>query len=210
MKLEWYRIIIKIVMDHGKAVTAIGRIQNIHQEKMEREQLVQISRLDGLTGIYNNATVKKVILGMMDQNKGTLALGIIDLDYFKEINDRYGHFVGDQVLIQTASALQEVFWEEGKVGRLGGDEFIVCVPYGGKEQLEQKCRKLFENLESRREKSGYPIPTVSIGISLSRLKDDFTAMYQRADTELYKVKNEGKGNFSIEEDSAARHGRPGR
>lgn len=197
-ELEWFRIVIKIVMDGNKAVSAIGRMQNIHQEKLEKEQLVEKSRIDGLTGIYNNVTMKRKITDLLAKEKGPLALLITDLDDFKGINDRYGHYTGDQVLIQTASSLNKVFGEDGFVGRLGGDEFIVCVRYQGEAWMNQKCREFSKVLDSAIASAGCPVSTVSIGISLSRDGDDFTALYQRADVSLYAVKNSGKNNFKIE------------
>lgn len=193
--LEWYRIVIRIVMDGNEAVSAIGRLQNIHQERLEREQLVKISRIDGLTGVFNSATAKQEIDRMLETAAQPVALLITDLDGFKDINDRYGHYMGDQVLIQTAAALKDIFCENAIVGRLGGDEFIVCMLYTGREQLELKCRELFKNLDSRRKASGCPIPTVSIGIAPMRKEDHFTELYQRADALLYEVKNSGKNNF---------------
>lgn len=196
---EWYRVIIKVVRDGAKAVSAIGRIQNINEERTEREQLVQRSQLDGLTNILNSATMKKEIAKRLEQCRTPQALIIIDLDDFKEINDKYGHYTGDQVLVQTAEALKEVFREKAVVGRLGGDEFVVCIEYCGREHTEEKCHELFRSLESRRESSGYPIPTVSIGVAKSRENDGFTLLYQRADIILYEVKNTGKNDFRIEE-----------
>ena len=101
------------------------------RDRLERERLEQRSKRDGLTGIYNIAAAKMEITRMLDRHTGSLALAVIDLDGFKEINDRYGHYTGDQVLIYTAKALRESFCEEAVTARLGGDEFIVCVPYTG-------------------------------------------------------------------------------
>ena len=108
-----------------------------------------------------------------------------DLDGFKEINDRYGHYTGDQVLIHTAKALRESFCGEAVTARMGGDEFIVCVPYTGENHLAKCCNALFDSLQAKCRASGYPAATVSIGISISRREDDYTTLYQRADTLLY-------------------------
>lgn len=195
---EWYRVIIKVIKDGEKAVSAIGRIQNIHQERLEKERLQEKSRLDSLTRIYNNAAMKKEVTEWLEEKKGPLAFMIIDLDGFKTTNDQYGHYIGDQVLIQLGAALREVFHENGAVGRLGGDEFVTCMKYEGREWIEKKCQEFFQCLESKRNASGYPIPTVSIGISISKAGDDFATLYQRADTILYEVKKSGKNNFQIE------------
>ena len=204
---EWYRVVIKVIFDGSQADSAIGRLQNIHGEKLERERLEQRSKRDGLTGIYNIAAAKMEITRMLDRHTGSLALAVIDLDGFKEINDRYGHYTGDQVLIYTAKALRESFCEEAVTARLGGDEFIVCVPYTGQNHLAECCNAVFDSLQAGCRASGYPVATVSIGISISRREDDYTTLYQRADTLLYEVKNSGKNNFRIE-DEAGRASRP--
>ena len=204
---EWYRVVIKVIFDGSQADSAIGRLQNIHGEKLERERLEQRSKRDGLTGIYNIAAAKMEITRMLDRHTGSLALAVIDLDGFKEINDRYGHYTGDQVLIYTAKALRESFCEEAVTARLGGDEFIVCVPYTGQNHLAECCNAVFDSLQAGCRASGYPAATVSIGISISRREDDYTTLYQRADTLLYEVKNSGKNNFRIE-DEAERASRP--
>ena len=144
---------------------------------------------------------------MINLHTGALALAVIDLDGFKEINDRYGHYTGDQVLIHTAKALRESFCGEAVTARMGGDEFIVCVPYTGENHLAKCCNALFDSLQAKCRASGYPAATVSIGISISRREDDYTTLYQRADTLLYEVKNSGKNNFRIE-DEAGRASRP--
>lgn len=204
---EWYRVVIKVIFDGSQADSAIGRLQNIHGEKLERERLEQRSKRDGLTGIYNIAAAKMEITRMLDRHTGSLALAVIDLDGFKEINDRYGHYTGDQVLIYTAKALRESFCEEAVTARLDGDEFIVCVPYTGQNHLAECCNAVFDSLQAGCRASGYPAATVSIGISISRREDDYTTLYQRADTLLYEVKNSSKNNFRIE-DEAGRASRP--
>lgn len=197
--MEWYRVIIKIVMDKAEAVSAIGRVQNIHQERLAREHLMHTSRIDGLTGVLNSATVKQEIDRLLETSVSPPALLITDLDGFKDINDRYGHYVGDQVLIQTAAALKEVFCENAVVGRLGGDEFIVCMENSDREWMEQKCQELFKCLETKCQTAACPIYTISIGIAPKREGDDFIKLYQRADALLYEVKNCGKNNFRIGE-----------
>ncbi len=197
---EWYRVIVKVVRDGNEAVSAIGRIQNIHKEKLEKERLMQQSRTDGLTGLYNSATVKQEISKMLQNPaQGPYALFILDIDGFKEINDRYGHYIGDQVLIQLAAALNDIFSDNAVAGRLGGDEFVAFARYPGREWAVQKCRALSENLASRCIRSHYPVSTVSIGVSPAREADDFISLYQRTDAVLYEVKNTGKNDYRIEE-----------
>ena len=134
----------------------------------------------------------------MAQHTHALALAVIDLDGFKEINDRYGHYTGDQVLIHTAEALNETFCDGAGTARLGGDEFIACIPYTGNGPLTERCNALFESLQARCRAAGHPVITVSMGISISRKEDDYTSLYQRADAVLYEIKKSGKNSYRIE------------
>lgn len=195
---QWYLIVLRVIFDNGHHVSAIGRIQNIHAEKLEREQLVESSRRDGMTQVYNAATLKLEISHWLLDTSKVMALGVIDMDNFKDVNDQHGHYTGDQVLIQLAQALQEVFSDHAIVGRLGGDEFIICCEYRNRQYMEHQCHELFHNLHERTQQTGLPIPTISVGISLSKPFDDYVSLYQRADSILYDVKNSGKNNFKIE------------
>lgn len=200
-KSLWYHIYIKVIYDGTQAVSAIGRVQNIHAEKMEKEQLRKKSMLDSLTDILNAASVKKQIQEVLEAESTPHALYIMDLDDFKEVNDVHGHYMGDQVLIQTATALREVFRDSAIVGRLGGDEFVVFMKHiSSREQVMERCQLLTENLRYKRESAGLPIPTISIGVSLSRAGDDFVSLYQRADVALYDVKHQGKDNYVIDKE----------
>ncbi len=197
----WYHIYIKVISDRNQAVSAIGRVQNIHTEKLEKEQLRKKSMLDSLTNILNAASVKKKIQDILQADSAAHALFILDLDNFKDVNDIHGHYTGDQVLIQTATALCEVFRDSAVVGRLGGDEFVVFLKQvQSDEQVQEKCKLLTENLRYKKESKNLPIPTISIGVALSRAEDDFVSLYQRADTALYDVKHGGKDNYVIEKE----------
>lgn len=196
---QWYHVVIKMVSDGKTIQSAIGRIQNIHMDKLEKEQLLEESRLDGLTKLCNAITTKKEIAQKLQTDEVSYAFAILDLDEFKEVNDTYGHYVGDQVLTEIAKAMKEVFKEDGVLGRLGGDEFIIFVPIVNLKRLEEMIQMLLQELQyQRNNNTEYPIPTVSIGVSIRRAKDDFTSLYQRADEVLYQVKKEGKNNYRLE------------
>lgn len=197
-KACWYRVIIKVIYDKQQPILAIGKAQNIHEDKMERERLEKQSEIDGLTNVYNSATCKKKIQELLKTSENNHAFCIIDVDYFKSINDRYGHYVGDQVLIHIAEILQEVFYESSIIGRLGGDEFVVFVNnVKSKEQVEEMCRIFIKHLMlPKHNKDGeIPIATISIGIAMTKGTTDFTAVYKRADEALYHVKKTGKNNY---------------
>ena len=94
---RWYRVTSKVVKDDsGYPVYSIGRMGYPAGENRKRDRLLQKAQNDGLTGIYNSATIRENITKALNQSSFGGALLIMDIDHFKSINDRYGHSVGDQ------------------------------------------------------------------------------------------------------------------
>lgn len=108
---HWIRITSKIIYNDRKIpMYVIGKIANIDSEKEEKNRLLDKVQRDSLTNIYNAAYIRKLTtqnLLNLSTEKG--ALLIIDIDYFKSINDTYGHLVGDKVLIDVAKVLEKCF-----------------------------------------------------------------------------------------------------
>lgn len=196
---QWYRVITKVLYDHDKAIAIIGRFQNIHHEKLEKDELLKSSRLDGLTKVLNSNTFKKDISDLLDHTNEQYAFAIIDIDDFKNVNDTYGHYEGDQVLITLANAMKEIFQEDATIGRLGGDEFAVFLKYETKQRLEELILMLFQELAYLNKSTKTIFPTLSIGVSLRHANDNVRTLYQRADSLLYVVKRDGKNNYKIED-----------
>src|SRR6185369_15822747 len=115
--------------DDGQVSGAIGCLTDITEDVQVREELEQRVRRDPLTGCLNHAStvaeLRRLLAEPHDRSHEVIAF--VDLDDFKGINDRYGHLAGDRVLQHVATRLWTVAGEEGLVGRLGGDEFLVVV-----------------------------------------------------------------------------------
>lgn len=195
---KWYHVITKVIYDHDKAISVIGRFQNIHDEKLEKDKLLETSRIDGLTKVLNSNTFKKDISYLLEASDEQYAFAIIDIDDFKNVNDTYGHYEGDQVLITVANAMKEIFQEKAFIGRLGGDEFSVFLKYETKQRLEEQIQMLFQELSYLNKNAKTSIPTLSLGVSIRHQDDNVRTLYQRADSLLYEVKNDGKNNYRIE------------
>lgn len=193
---RWYRIVMKVVYDLDKPVYAIGRLIDVQDEKLEREELEKKSKIDDLTHIYNASAIKKAIQIELNKQNKQYAFGILDLDNFKLINDEYGHFVGDQVLTRCATVMRESFGENSLLGRLGGDEFVIFIPdLTDGDDVRRCCQAMQEKLSLVIE--GLPLITVSIGFIMSHSIQDFNTLYQYADKVLYEVKNEGRDAYQI-------------
>ena len=156
---------------------------------------------DELTGIKNKAALTKKINKFMsyaDNNKGTLYL--LDINYFKAINDKYGHDVGDVVLQQVGSYLKEKFINKEVVGRFGGDEFIVFLKNIDDVEFAKKtANEIYDELAER-----IKLPTdefkfnVSIGIAIYRGEEkNYSELFKKADIALYQTKAHREIKYSV-------------
>ncbi len=162
------------------------------------------ARMDSLTKLLNRESFEELVrLSLADRpDKGILM--IMDMDNFKLINDQLGHPVGDQVLREYASILENYFnRNKDIVGRLGGDEFAV---FSGRDfstaEINGMLRK-FISIVHQNFDSKYPDQklSISIGISLAASSDTYELLYQNADKALYEAKGNGKDQFQIQSSS---------
>ncbi|MBQ5311444.1 MAG: GGDEF domain-containing protein, partial [Oscillospiraceae bacterium] len=146
-----------------------------------------------LTGLYNRHYMIEYLEALDDESSGCLAMA--DIDYFKNINDVYGHHAGDMILVSAADALKNC---EGCVtARWGGEEFLIHLPMD-KEKAQEMLERLREDIASEKhEFDGKEISvTVTIGLSerLGRNADDWI---KDADSRLYDGKNSGRNRVVI-------------
>jgi diguanylate cyclase (GGDEF)-like protein len=122
---------------------------------------------------------------------------LIDIDYFKSINDEHGHLVGDDILKELSRLIDQQIRESDLFGRWGGEEFIIVASESSVTDAESLAEKLV-NLVAQHD-FGLPRPvTISIGLSMSLPEDTSVSIVQRADRALYKAKNSGKNQFATE------------
>ena len=195
--------------DAGRPVKAIGVIVDIDAEKREQERLLWQAERDALTGLYNKNAVKQKVQELLRASEPGLlnALLIIDVDDFKEINDRFGHLCGDAVLSDIARQLRGLFRATDVVGRIGGDEFLVFMPQiQNKASAAEKAQAILRAFARVTvDGSARKGLACSIGIALHpRDADGYTGLYHCADQALYRVKEEGKHGFAFYEKSACR------
>lgn len=181
-------------------------IQLTQQEEILKinQQLHQLLRRDPLTGLLNQAAFAEAVRACLARDGGAVTLLMMDLDDFKEINDRFGHPCGDYVLQQTALHLRTVFPAAAGIGRVGGDEFSVVMA-GGAERadVQQASQRLARDL-GRIDWRGR---TVGIGCSIGVCRGaggSYEQLYQQADAALYAAKRKGKGCVCWAEDAPER------
>jgi diguanylate cyclase (GGDEF)-like protein len=166
------------------------------------ENLQKQATTDPLTGMHNRRYFEQALNGYLTEfNKigATLGLLILDLDHFKNVNDNYGHDVGDLVLREVALRMRATCREHDIVARLGGEEFAVITPYATREDLLGVAERYRVMVESLKIKSGNVIirPTVSIGVATNEdpaiNADD---LFKAADNKLYQAKNAGRNRVA--------------
>jgi len=159
------------------------------------EAMVNLIERDTLTGLYNRRTAINLIKDYFEKNN-LLAFVILDLDNFKQINDRFGHDCGDKILKNASEEMKKYFGANGFVARLGGDEFLAVLKNISPEEVETLL-KTFSEISKVIEYKGNKISyTMSIGYSLfPEQGKDYKELYQNADMALYAVKMAGRNSY---------------
>ena len=155
-----------------------------------------------MTRLLNRGTMEDRIKEELEsvaegQNYAYIA---IDLDNFKQVNDVYGHWVGDRVIMSVSNILREVYGNQVSIGRMGGDEFAVFIPdVKDRAQIQSQADEVLRRLRLQKEMIGMAEePTASIGIAFGPEDGrSFRELYHRADEALYQVKNEEKDSIAI-------------
>ena len=164
------------------------------QSRRDRDQLSYEASHDELTGLYNRGVFEKVRAEY--SRGGDIAMMIVDVDYFKQINDTYGHDMGDRVLKSVAGVLRSSFRHEDYVCRIGGDEFVVVmvnVTSKLKDLVERKLRDAAKKLGEPQD--DLPKITLSVGIAFGDRENPTGDIYKDADTALYRVKDAGRNGI---------------
>jgi diguanylate cyclase (GGDEF)-like protein len=179
---------------HADSITAVGAAFN-----ELRAELAPLVNADPATGCLNRRgfaiQLERALLDAR-RRRGEVALLALDLDHFKQINDRFGHLVGDEVLFEVATMITDAVSEEGVVARMGGEEFTVLLPWADAEAAGAVAERIMTRLRGRQCRALPPgiSVTMSIGIAAERISDvNFgSALRARADEALYAAKRSGR------------------
>ncbi len=174
------------------------------------------ARLDSLTGVYNHGYIVQVLERELENARASnrqISLLMLDIDYFKQYNDNYGHQVGDEILVKLTQAIKQHIKSTDSVGRWGGEEFTIVLPNTNGSQAAQVALRLQETLRSlslhpKNEKT-LPFPTISQGIAVFPAEAiDSEGLIQLADRRLYIAKQRGRnqveaGDGQLEQQESA-------
>ncbi|WP_203298881.1 GGDEF domain-containing protein [Marinobacter sediminum] len=162
-----------------------------------------LAERDELTQLLNRRAFFQQGIAAFEQARAqqhTLTVLMIDLDYFKEINDQWGHEVGDRVLSFVATIMTEELRDGDIIGRIGGEEFAAVLNIGTRKEVETVTERLLTKIAKRGyQVGGYPLPiSASIGgVAMSAHTQSFQEMMRRADSAMYQAKDKGRNRVEF-------------
>ena len=166
-----------------------------------RETAIQVlSLLDPLTNVMNRRSISNHLERLHQQPNQLYSIVLLDLDHFKNINDHFGHSVGDQVLVNVAKCLANNLRDRDMIGRFGGEEFILLLPNTTPAQAQnvaERCRLAIGELKFTSEDHQEFSISASFGISSTLSADESHSIISQADQALYAVKASGRNQVKI-------------
>jgi diguanylate cyclase (GGDEF)-like protein len=185
-------------------MTALILEKNNKRIFLDARKLEQLATIDKLSGLYNRMKIENYCEMEIDKVKRyneVFSVILIDIDYFKEINDDYGHNIGDRVISSISKILQSSIRRVDYVGRWGGEEFLILLPKTTAQQAFQIAEKIRITIMEEDFSPAQNI-TISAGITEYMQGDTTEKIIQRADEELYKAKESGRNQIQIYEASS--------
>jgi diguanylate cyclase (GGDEF)-like protein len=176
----------------------LGTSFSLHKNHLALKKRAEI---DIMTGAYNRASIEEMLSNEITKTKlqgNNLSILMIDLDHFKKINDKFGHLAGDEVLIELTKNVSKVLRSEDRIGRYGGEEFLVILPGATTKTAQVIAERILSRVEELRFIK-YPLIrlTVSIGIaSYPEHAPHLTGLLSLADQMLYNSKYSGRNRAS--------------
>jgi diguanylate cyclase (GGDEF)-like protein len=205
-----YRYSLLLIRNHQLTFELV-KMNNTLEEKVadrtkqldeRNKELYQMAMFDGLTGVHNRRRFTERVREWLQEPSKGLALMLFDIDHFKRVNDTYGHMAGDQVLVEFAAILKRTLSDHGIVGRVGGEEFGVCLIAVTAEEALAKAEQMRMEIENTPIFLKEPFHslriTASCGIAFTKNGNShFEQLYHIADQALYMSKETGKNKVTM-------------
>ena len=183
-------------------VLAFGLVHRSAVMRREHTQARRLADIDPLTGVFNRRAWARRLAEAQGRTRlrgESLSLLFLDLDRFKEINDRLGHEAGDRALQTVADVMREELRDLDEIGRYGGEEFVVALPGADAQramQIAERIRRSLQLLASGAADGG--MPTVSIGVASTRGELDPETLVRHADRAMYVAKKSGRNKVVLD------------
>ncbi len=201
-EIRWVRDEIHLLQDNVNGHLCVMLVVwDVHEAKLEEEERIRMAERDELTGLLNRKATMSLIQERLERSfeDDRHALLMLDADFFKPVNDTYGHQAGDKVLVDLAKEISNSFRTSDIIGRIGGDEFFVLMTHvPDRSTVEMKMEMLLEKIR----KVHYEDIFLSASIGVSIFPDDagtLEEMYAQADKAMYAAKKT-RGNYVFAKD----------
>jgi diguanylate cyclase (GGDEF)-like protein len=178
-------------------------LRTVHLENANK-RLSDLAHHDPLTGLFNRLRLEKDMQTFIDQyliHRSHFAVLMLDVDWFKKVNDSYGHEIGDFVLKELAKIFHAVCRDEDKIYRAGGEEFVILLDQISYADAYKVAKKINQKIEKHEFKKGNLsfYKTVSIGMCHSSIlfDEDYKVMLRAADMGLYQAKENGRNRIEV-------------
>ena len=173
---RWFSFTCRYLYEGSQPYMAVGKIVDITKQRETEELLTRKSQMDGLTKTFNKMAFQEKMAALLPET-GRGLLFVIDMDRFKQVNDEYGHSMGDRVLEEVARSLLDVFRHRDPVGRVGGDEFVVFPAPAAEAEYEARMRAVSESLAAQ----GH---SISYGIAVCEAANGLRELVREADEKM--------------------------
>ncbi len=198
---RWFRLVAQALWTDSRSGvfhSVVGKTIDINDYREKQRELENLATRDTLTGLFNKENARKQIISRMKNEPGAkYALVMLDIDFFKEANDNFGHSFGDETLIHLAKKLTSSIRTGDIAARMGGDEFLIFMQY--KADLEPVIKRIYNSLVGRFEQFEL---SISMGVAESqKVGESYEQLLECADKALYCVKRSGKKNYLFYDES---------
>ena len=184
----------------GEARNAIVTIADVGDAVDREQRLTRLATTDPLTGALNRRSIMERLQDMVEHQKMPPCVLMGDIDFFKKVNDTYGHAAGDEVLKTFTNTIRQLLRKGDFLGRLGGEEFVVALEntdLPNAQTLAERLRLAIANSQTPND-GGIPIAiTASFGLALYSRDESVDAWLARADAALYRAKQSGRNRVEI-------------
>lgn len=171
----------------------------IKQQQVLHEEISKIAAEDDLTGLYNRRKINELIHDEIERSeryKKGFSIIIMDIDFFKRVNDRFGHMAGDQLLKMFSDIMRDTIRHTDTAGRWGGEEFVVLCPETKMDGAMALADKIRQRIDSHIFNS-FGKQTASFGVACYVDDDSVDSIINRADIALYDAKNKGRNRVAV-------------
>ena len=199
---RWISVRGKVVKrdSRGLATRMLGVRIDITEQKKAEERIQRLAHFDALTELPNRTLLNDRMtyaIAMAARKQEPLAVLVLDIDKFKNVNDTFGQSIGDELLIEFARRMKSLAREDDTVARIGGDEFIMVLPGADANRAAHMAQQLLATLSSQYRTGQLElVVTHSIGIAMYPSDGtDFDALLKNADTAMHRAKNDGRNHY---------------